>query len=121
MLFQIESILSQHGIVVITRNDINIEKTIFESDLLTKYRKNIKVITNWAVNEISSTICRRLIRRGLSVKYLLDDNVTEYIKRNKLYRTTTNRYHSKLCMHMAHSNYIPFILAQICSHQITIR
>jgi len=84
----IEAILSQHGIAVVTRSEANVEKAIFESDLLSKYRKNIKIVTNWAINDLSSTLCRRLIRRGLSVKYLLDDLVTEYIMRNRLYKST---------------------------------
>lgn len=36
--FQLEAILSEHGLVVITRSGTNPEKFIFESDLLTKYR-----------------------------------------------------------------------------------
>lgn len=42
--FQIEAILGQHGIVVISRSGSNPEKFIFESDLLNRY----KVMWNWS-------------------------------------------------------------------------
>lgn len=38
--FQIEAILGQHGIVVISRSGSNPEKFIFESDLLNRYKVN---------------------------------------------------------------------------------
>ncbi|KAJ6629955.1 Nicotinamide/nicotinic acid mononucleotide adenylyltransferase 1, partial [Pseudolycoriella hygida] len=81
----IEAILGQHGLVVISRSGSNPEKFIFESDLLTKYKSNITVVTNWVPNEVSSTLARRLISRQFSVKYLLDDFVIDYIKRFELY------------------------------------
>lgn len=83
--FQIEAILGEHGIVVITRSGNCPEKFIFQSDLLTKYKKKIDIVTNWVPNEISSTLARRHLRRGLSVKYMLDDNVVEYIRQQKMY------------------------------------
>lgn len=50
-------------------------------------QKNITIVTNWVTNDISSTVVRRLLGRGLSVKYVLDDYITEYIKKNGLYGT----------------------------------
>ncbi|XP_037029935.1 nicotinamide/nicotinic acid mononucleotide adenylyltransferase 3 isoform X1 [Bradysia coprophila] len=81
----IEAILGQHGLVVISRSGSNPEKFIFDSDLLTKYKNNITIVTNWVPNEVSSTLARRLISRHFSVKYLLDDFVIDYIKRFELY------------------------------------
>lgn len=40
-------------------------------------------------NEISSTLARLHIRRDLSLKYLLNDEVIEYIYENELYRSNT--------------------------------
>lgn len=85
MHIQIEAILSEHGIVVISRSGNNPERFIFESDLLTKYKKKINIVTNWVPNEVSSTLARRQLRRGLSVKYMLDDYVVEYIRQHRLY------------------------------------
>lgn len=90
--FQLEAILSNHGIVVISRHGSNPEKFIFESDLLTKYKKNITIVTNWVANEVSSTLVRRFISRNLSVKYLLDDSVIAYINQNSLYRSSCGKH-----------------------------
>ncbi|XP_017052837.1 nicotinamide/nicotinic acid mononucleotide adenylyltransferase 3 isoform X2 [Drosophila ficusphila] len=81
----IEDIVANHGLVVITRAGSNPGKFIFDSDVLTKYQSNITLITNWVPNEVSSTLIRRLLGRGQSVKYLLDDLVLEYIKRQRLF------------------------------------
>ncbi|XP_068156185.1 nicotinamide/nicotinic acid mononucleotide adenylyltransferase 1 isoform X3 [Drosophila tropicalis] len=85
----IENIVANHGLVVITRSGSNPEKFIFESDILTKYQRNITLITNWVPNEVSSSMVRRLLGRGQSVKYLLDELVLEYIKRHRLYNITS--------------------------------
>lgn len=74
-----------HGIAVISRVGGNPENLIFQLDLLAKYKHRIDVITNWVSNEMSSTMARRYLRRGLSVKYMLDDNVTQYIRQHKLF------------------------------------
>lgn len=71
--------------MVISRAGTNPEQFIFQSDMLTKYKKNIDIVTNWVPNEVSSTLARRYLRRGLSVKYMLDDNVVEFIRLQKLY------------------------------------
>lgn len=102
-----EGILGEHGIVVITRAGTDPDRFIFESDLLTRFRvniicpahnylqcimklffklqKNITIVTNWVPNEVSSTMARRHLSRGLSVKYMLDDIVVDYIKHNNLF------------------------------------
>lgn len=89
-LFQLEAILGQHGLVVITRNGSNPERFIFNSDLLSKHRRSIHIVTNWVPNEISSTLARRFLSRKLSVKYLLDDSVIEYINKHELYHAPSN-------------------------------
>lgn len=84
----IEAIVGQHGIVVISRAGSNAEQFIFNSDLLSRYRRNITIVTNWITNDVSSTLVRRLLNRGMSVKYLLDDFLIEYIKKHALYGTS---------------------------------
>ncbi|KAH8278927.1 hypothetical protein KR018_011068, partial [Drosophila ironensis] len=81
----IEDILTNHGLVVISRAGANPGRFIFDSDILTKFQSHITLITNWVSNEVSSTLVRRLLGRGQSVKYLLDDRVLEYIKRKRLF------------------------------------
>uniref|UniRef100_A0A182VV24 Cytidyltransferase-like domain-containing protein n=1 Tax=Anopheles minimus TaxID=112268 RepID=A0A182VV24_9DIPT len=81
----LEAILGYHGVVVISRAGSNPEQFIFNSDLLSRYRRNITIVTNWVTNDVSSTLIRRLLSRGLSVKYLLDDHVAEYIRKFGLF------------------------------------
>ncbi|XP_035908685.1 nicotinamide/nicotinic acid mononucleotide adenylyltransferase 1 isoform X1 [Anopheles stephensi] len=90
----LEAILGYHGIVVISRAGSNPEQFIFNSDLLSRYRRNITIVTNWVTNDVSSTLIRRLLGRGLSVKYLLDDHVAEYIRKFGLFgsKNETSKY-----------------------------
>lgn len=81
----IEAILGHHGIVVISRAGSNPEQFIFNSDVLSRYKRNITIVTNWVTNDVSSTLVRRFLSRGMSVKYLLEDKVIDYIKKNGLY------------------------------------
>lgn len=81
----IEAIVGQHGLVVITRSNVNPTEFIYNSDLLTKYMPNISVVTEWIQNEISSTKIRRALRRSESVKYLIPDRVIDYIHKHSLY------------------------------------
>ncbi|KAL9983528.1 hypothetical protein ACROYT_G005714 [Oculina patagonica] len=77
-----------HGLVVISRVGSNPESFIYESDVLTKYKDNIHIVTEWITNDVSATKIRRAIRRDESVKYLVPDPVIDYIKRHKLYLST---------------------------------
>lgn len=81
----VEGIIRDFGLVVISREGSNPENFIYKSDLLTKYRNNIHLVTEWIHNDISSTKIRRALRRGESVKYLLPDPVIQYIEQHKLY------------------------------------
>uniref|UniRef100_A0A1B6DWK1 Nicotinamide-nucleotide adenylyltransferase n=1 Tax=Clastoptera arizonana TaxID=38151 RepID=A0A1B6DWK1_9HEMI len=81
----IEAIINDHGLVVISRSGSNPEKFIYESDILTKYKRNIHIVTEWITNEISSSKIRRALYRGQSVKYLIADSVNEYIQNNRLF------------------------------------
>ncbi|XP_018575056.1 nicotinamide/nicotinic acid mononucleotide adenylyltransferase 1 isoform X3 [Anoplophora glabripennis] len=81
----IEDIVGQHGIVVISRWNSNPLEFIYNSDMLTKYMSNIVIVTEWIRNEISSTKIRRALRRSESVRYLLPDLVIEYIHKYNLY------------------------------------
>lgn len=92
----IEAILSEHGIVVVTRGTNDPKQFIFASDLLSKYKKNIEIVTNWMSNEVSSTLVRRHLRRGQSVKYMLDDCVIEYIERHRLYTLDSSSYNKPM-------------------------
>ncbi|RUS72235.1 hypothetical protein EGW08_020008, partial [Elysia chlorotica] len=92
----IEYIVGSHGLVVITRSGSDPQKFIYESDILTKYQENILIVTEWIFNDISSTKVRRALRRGDSVKYLLQDSVIDYIKKHQLYGIPDNKHFNKM-------------------------
>merc|ERR1719239_1599158 len=73
----IDYIVGQHGLVVITRSGSDPRKFIYESDVLTRNQNNIFIVTEWIYNDISSTKVRRALRRGESVKYVIQDPVIE--------------------------------------------
>ncbi|XP_066906393.1 nicotinamide/nicotinic acid mononucleotide adenylyltransferase 1 isoform X3 [Halyomorpha halys] len=89
----IETIIGDHGLAVITRAGTDPHKFVYESDVLTKFSNNIHIITEWITNEVSSTKIRRSLRRGESVKYLVADSVIDYIKNHCLYGSLDNKYH----------------------------
>lgn len=87
----IAEILGRYGLVCITRSGSDPYKFIHQSDLLWKYRKNIHVVPEWVTNEISATHVRRALRRGQSVRYLLPDDVVQYIQEHQLYNSDTEQ------------------------------
>lgn len=87
----IAEILDRYGLVCITRSGSDPHKFIHQSDLLWKYRKNIHVVPEWVTNEISATHVRRALRRGQSVRYLLPDDVVQYIQEHQLYNSDTEQ------------------------------
>ncbi|KAI3419868.1 Nicotinamide-nucleotide adenylyltransferase [Psidium guajava] len=82
---QVREIFKDYGVVCIRREGQEIEKIISDDDILSDYRENIKVVDELVPNQISSTRVRECISRGLSIKYLTDDEVVEYIKKHHLY------------------------------------
>eukprot|EP00096_Caligus_rogercresseyi_P013732 TRINITY_DN6339_c0_g1_i1.p1 TRINITY_DN6339_c0_g1~~TRINITY_DN6339_c0_g1_i1.p1 ORF type:complete len:239 (+),score=54.39 TRINITY_DN6339_c0_g1_i1:165-881(+) len=82
-----EVIVKDFGLVVISREGADPQKFIYKSDMLTKNKSNIHIVTEWITNDISSTKVRRALRRHESVKYLIPDEVIEYISKQGLYGT----------------------------------
>ncbi|XP_074074596.1 nicotinamide/nicotinic acid mononucleotide adenylyltransferase 1 isoform X3 [Macrotis lagotis] len=83
----ITTILSNFGLVCITRAGNNAEKFIYESDILWKHRSNISLVNEWIINDISSTKIRRALTRGQSIRYLVPDAVQQYIEKYSLYNS----------------------------------
>ncbi|KAK9295431.1 hypothetical protein QLX08_010247 [Tetragonisca angustula] len=81
----IDAIVGEHGLVVITREGSNPNKFIYDSDILSKYMHNIHIVTEWIPNEVSSTRIRRAFKRGESVRYLLQDAVIDYVYKQGIY------------------------------------
>ncbi|XP_034939276.1 uncharacterized protein Nmnat [Chelonus insularis] len=103
----IDAILGQHGLVVITREGSNPNKFIYDSDLLSRHMHNIYIVTEWICNEVSSTKIRRALKRGESVKYLIQDAVIDYIHNCGLYDVKTTSSTTKLSLSSTNSdNYL---------------
>lgn len=81
-----KGIIGEFGLVVVSRSGHNAEKFMYESDKLFPLKSNILMCTEWIPNDISSTKIRRSLKRGESVKYLISDDVIDYIKEHKLYQ-----------------------------------
>ncbi|XP_063001586.1 nicotinamide/nicotinic acid mononucleotide adenylyltransferase 1 [Elgaria multicarinata webbii] len=81
----IAEIVSNHGMVCITRVGNHAQKFIYESDVLWRHKENIHLVEEWITNDISATKIRRALRRGQSVRYLMPDPVQAYIKQHDLY------------------------------------
>lgn len=82
---QVRIICKDYGVVCIRREGQEVEKIISDDVILSDYRENIKVVDELVPNQISSTRVRECISRGLSIKYLTEDEVVEYIKEHNLY------------------------------------
>lgn len=83
--YEIEQLLNKFKVIVLARDEDNIEEIINNHELLSKYsssfiRANISIRTN-----LSSTFVRSEIKNKNSVKYLLPDEVINYIEKNNLY------------------------------------
>ncbi|KAL9164373.1 hypothetical protein ABFS82_06G100700 [Erythranthe guttata] len=83
---QVKTICRDFGLVCIRRSGQDVENIISEDDILNEYKNNITIVDEVAPNGISSTGLRDCVSRGLSVKYLTEDGVIDYIKQNQLYR-----------------------------------
>ncbi len=73
------------GIVLVQRKALDVTSVIIKNDILWKNQKNIFVVPLIVEDNISSTLVRSMIKRKMSVKYLIPCAVVDYIKHNKLY------------------------------------
>ena len=81
----VDFLLTNFKIIVLSRDEDSIEDIIKKDKTLSKY-KNAFIKTNISIRtNLSSTYVRDLIKNGKIVKYLLPDEVIEYIYKNQLY------------------------------------
>lgn len=83
--YKIDELLSMVNIIVIPRGNIDCEKEI--NSLENKYNvKNIKILHNCPLSNLSSTFIRREIRQGKTINFYVPDKVGKFIVDNKLWR-----------------------------------
>jgi len=82
----IEEIIKNYGLVVITRSGSDAQKFVDSHHILAKFRDQIDIVTEPISNEISATKVREAIRGNYSIKYFVADPVIQYIKENNLYK-----------------------------------
>lgn len=88
---QVMAICRDYGVVCIRREGQDVEKIISDNNILNENKGNIIVVDDLVPNQISSTRVRECISRQLSVKYLMEDRVIDYIKRHQLYSNSSER------------------------------
>ncbi|KAL9441793.1 hypothetical protein AB3S75_020320 [Citrus x aurantiifolia] len=82
---QVRTICRNFGVICIRREGQDVEKIISDNEILDKNKGNIKLVDELVPNQISSTRIRDCISRGLSIKYLTEDKVIDYIRESRLY------------------------------------
>lgn len=81
-----EEIVSKYKILVMEREEDNIEEIINGNRLYRCYQENFKKLSQEIKSNYSSTYARAQLKKGKSIRYLLPDEVFEYIQQNNLYR-----------------------------------
>ena len=81
----IEKIVRDYGLVVLSRGGKS-QELVYKSDLLYRHRENILTCISDMGTDISSTKVRLAVRRGKSARYIVHDNVIEYMRQHNLYR-----------------------------------
>ncbi|KFK27176.1 hypothetical protein AALP_AA8G345600 [Arabis alpina] len=86
---EVKTTCKDYGIVCIRREGQDVENMISGDEILNENSDNIRVVDNFVPNQISSSRLRKCISQGLSVKYLAEDGVINYIKQHQLYTELT--------------------------------
>ncbi|QUC16908.1 uncharacterized protein UV8b_01149 [Ustilaginoidea virens] len=79
----VDHILSNFGVFVLERTGTDLETALGQ---LKRWEKNIHVIRQVITNDISSTKVRLLLKRNMSIDYLIPQEVIDYLMSNNLYR-----------------------------------
>ena len=80
-----EQILNNYKIIVLERNEDNIEKIIEENKVLRDNKEALIIAKKIKPIKLSSTIVREKIKNGEEVDIFLKKEVLEYINKNGLY------------------------------------
>lgn len=82
---RLEELLSKYKILVMERENDKMEEIIEKNPLLYKHKENFLKLNDEIRSNYSSTYVRNQIKRGKNIRYLMPDEIFEYITENKLY------------------------------------
>ena len=80
-----EELVTKFKLLVLERGDDNFEKIIEKDEFLTKHQNSFISLKENIRTNLSSSFERKKIKEGKSVKYLIPEEVLQYIKDNNLY------------------------------------
>lgn len=83
--YKFEELLANFKVIVFSRNDDNAEEIIKNHKLLSKYFSSFVINTISIKTNLSSTFVRNELKNKKSIKYLLPEEIIDYIKLNNLY------------------------------------
>lgn len=83
--YKVETLLQNFKIMVLARDEDDVQKIISHNKLLSIYSSNIIECQSKIRTNLSSSLIRNLIKEKKSIKYLLPDEIIGYIKNNNLY------------------------------------
>ena len=81
-----EDIVSKYKLIIMERGRDNIEDIIENNSILLKNKQNIMRLNQEIRSNCSSTYIRNQLKNEKSIKYLVPEEVIEYIEKYKLYR-----------------------------------
>lgn len=80
-----EKLVSNFKILVLARGNDEFEKIMLSDEFLIRHKENFILLKANIRTDLSSTFVRNSIHNGKSVKYLVPDEILEYINKNNLY------------------------------------
>ncbi|KAI9217029.1 hypothetical protein BC828DRAFT_392169 [Blastocladiella britannica] len=78
-------ILGNYGCFIIERTGADVWAFLLSHDILYEHRHNVFVVKQLIYNDISSTKVRLFVKRAMSIKYLVPDQVMHHIYAHRLY------------------------------------
>lgn len=80
-----EILVKNYKYIIIERNTVNYKELVKYNLELRRNQQNFKIMDNIKYTETSSTKVREELKKNNSVNNMVDENVLDYIKVNKLY------------------------------------
>lgn len=80
-----EELASNFKILVLERGNDDFEEIMNNDEFLIKYKDSFILLKETIKTNLSSTLVRKNLKEGKSIKYLIPNDVLQYIKDNNLY------------------------------------